>query len=48
MHLIAFKRLESLLDLDELPAKDAPLTRTFIYTKLPAALLMGASMEIQA
>ena len=37
---IAFKRLKSLLDLDELPAKDASLTRTFIYTKLLAALLL--------
>ena len=37
---IAFKRLKGLLDLDELPAKDASLTRTFIYTKLLAALLL--------
>lgn len=37
---IAFKRLKSLLDLDELPAKDPSLTRTFIYTKLLAALLL--------
>lgn len=37
---IAFKRMKSLLELDELPAKDASLARTFIYSKLLAALLL--------
>jgi hypothetical protein len=37
---IAFKRLKGLLDLDELPAKDSFLARTFIYTKLLGALLL--------
>jgi hypothetical protein len=37
---IAFKRLKSLLDLDELPAKDPSLARTYIYTKFLGALLL--------
>ncbi|NOZ87278.1 MAG: transposase [Deltaproteobacteria bacterium] len=37
---LAFKRLKSLLHIDELPAKDHSLTRTFIYAKLLAALLL--------
>lgn len=37
---IAFKRLKSLLQLDELPAKDPELARTFLYSKLLAALLL--------
>jgi hypothetical protein len=35
---LAFKRLKSLLELDELPAKDPDLARTFLYAKLLAAL----------
>ena len=37
---IAFKRLKSLLQLDELPAKDPELARTFLYSKLLAAILL--------
>lgn len=37
---LAFKRLKSLLHLNELPAKDPPLARSFIYAKLLAALLL--------
>ena len=37
---IAFKRLKGLLELDELPAKDPSLARTFIYSKLLAALVL--------
>lgn len=37
---LAFKRLKSLLGLDELPAKDADLARTWIYTKLIAHLIV--------
>lgn len=37
---LAFKRLKSLLHLDELPARDPPLARSFIYSKLLAALLL--------
>ena len=37
---LAFKRLKSLLGLDELPAKDPGLARTWIYTKLLAHLLV--------
>ena len=36
---LAFKRLKSLLGLDELPAKDPDLARTWIYAKLLAHLL---------
>jgi hypothetical protein len=37
---IVFKRLKSLLQLDELPAKDPELARTFLLSKLLAALLL--------
>jgi hypothetical protein len=37
---LVFKRLKSLLHLDELPAKDPELARTFLYSKLLAALLL--------
>ena len=37
---LAFKRLKSLLELDELPARDPPLARSFLYAKLLAALLL--------
>lgn len=37
---LAFKRLKSLLFMDELSARDPPLARTFIYAKLIAALLL--------
>jgi len=37
---LVFKRLKSLLDLDGLPAKDPDLARTFIYSKVLAALLL--------
>lgn len=37
---LAFKRLKSLLYLDELPARDPPLARAFIFAKLLAALLL--------
>ena len=37
---LAFKRLKSLLGLDELPAKDPDFARTWIYTKLLAHLLV--------
>jgi hypothetical protein len=37
---IVFKRLKSLLQLDELPAKDLELARTFLLAKLLAALLL--------
>jgi len=37
---MAFKRLKSLLALDELPAKDPDLARTYLYAKLLAALLL--------
>ena len=37
---IAFKRLKGLLELDELPAKESCLARTFILSKLLAALLL--------
>jgi IS4 transposase len=37
---LAFKRLKSLLHMDELPARDPPLARSFIYSKLLAALLL--------
>lgn len=42
---LAFKRLKSLLHLDVLPAKDPRLTRTIIYTKLLAALLLDDFTE---
>ena len=35
-----FKRMKSLLHLDELPAKDPDLARAFIYSKLLAALML--------
>lgn len=37
---LAFKRLKSVLHLDELPAKDPDLAQTFLYAKLLAALLL--------
>ena len=37
---LVFKRLKSLLRLDELPAKDPQLARTFLLSKLLAALLL--------
>lgn len=37
---LVFKRLKSLLQLDALPAKDQGLARTFLYSKLLAALLL--------
>ena len=37
---ITFKRMKGLLDLDELPAKNPSLARTFIYSKLLGALLL--------
>lgn len=37
---LVFKRLKSLLQLDELPAKDPDLARTFLFSKLLAAILL--------
>lgn len=37
---LAFKRLKSILHLDQLPAKDPDLARTILYAKLIAALLV--------
>ncbi len=37
---LAFKRMKSLLFLDHLPARDPPLARSFLYSKLLAALLL--------
>ena len=37
---MTFKRLKSLIALDTLPAKDPQLARTFLYSKLSAALLV--------
>ena len=37
---MTFKRLKSLIALDTLPAKDPQLARTFLYSKLLAALLV--------
>ena len=37
---LAFKRMKSLLCLGNLPAKDPPLARSFLYAKLLAALLL--------
>lgn len=37
---LVFKRLKSLLDLDQLPAKDPDLARSWIYAKLITALLL--------
>lgn len=37
---LAFKRLKSLLHLDDLPARDPDLARCWIYAKLVAALLL--------
>lgn len=37
---LVFKRLKGLLDLDGLPAKDPDLARSFIYSKVLAALLV--------
>lgn len=42
---IAFKRLKGLLNLDELPAKGPRLTRTYLYSKLLAALLLDDYTE---
>lgn len=42
---LAFKRLKSLLSLDQLPAKDPDLARTFLYAKLLAALLLDDFTE---
>lgn len=37
---IVFKRLKSLLEIDRLPAKNPQLARTFLYSKLLAALVV--------
>jgi hypothetical protein len=37
---LAFKRLKSLMDLGDLPARDPALARSFLYAKLLAALLL--------
>ena len=37
---LVFKRLKSLLRLEDLPAKDPDLARTFLYSKLLAAILL--------
>ncbi|MBU0716696.1 MAG: IS4 family transposase [Planctomycetes bacterium] len=37
---LAFKRMKSLLQLGNLPARDPPLARSFLYAKLLAALLL--------
>ena len=37
---LAFKRMKSLLFLGDLPARDPPLARCFLYSKLLAALLL--------
>jgi hypothetical protein len=42
---LVFKRLKSLLHLDELPAKDPELVRTFLFSKLLAALLLEELTE---
>lgn len=43
---LAFKRLKSLMHLDELPARDPPLARTYLYAKLLAALLLEEFTEV--
>lgn len=42
---LVFKRLKSLLDLDVLPAKDPDLARTYLLTKLLAALVIDDMTE---
>lgn len=42
---VTFKRLKSLIALDTLPAKDPALARTFLYSKLLAALLVEDLMS---
>ena len=42
---LAFKRMKSLLELGNLPAKDPPLARSFLYAKLLAALLLEELTE---
>lgn len=42
---LAFKRLKGILRLDVLPAKDADLARTIIYSKLLAALMLDDYTE---
>jgi hypothetical protein len=42
---LAFKRLKSIMDLDELPAKDPGLARTYLYAKLLGALLLDDLTE---
>jgi hypothetical protein len=42
---LVFKRLKSILDLKELPAKDPRLIQTYIYAKLIAALLLEEFTE---
>lgn len=42
---MAFKRLKSLLAIDELPAKDPDLARSYLYAKLLAALLLDDLTE---
>jgi IS4 transposase len=37
---LVFKRMKSLIDLNGLPAKDPDLAKTFIYSKILAALLL--------
>jgi hypothetical protein len=42
---LAFKRLKSVLNLDEMPARDPDLCRSFLYSKLLAALLLDDLSE---
>jgi hypothetical protein len=42
---LVFKRMKSILDLGELPAKDPRLVQTYIYAKLIAALLLEELTE---
>lgn len=43
---LAFKRLKSILHLDDLPAKDPDLVRSWIYAKLIIALLLEDTMAV--
>jgi IS4 transposase len=36
---LAFKRIKSLLNLGEVPTKDPPLTRSYLYAKFLAAFI---------
>ena len=42
---LAFKRLKSIMELDELPTKDPDLARTYLYGKLLGALLLDDLTE---